>query len=57
VSLKKRSRSEVPAELDVSLLPKLPVVVCVAMYRTNGALEANVKSVKRTEGHDLWHFS
>ena len=44
-------------ELDLDLLPKLPVVVCVAMYRTNGALEANVASIGRTEGKDLWHFS
>jgi len=54
---KKRSRSKVPKGLDLSLLPTLPVVVCVAMYRTNGALEANVKSAGRTEGKDLWHFS
>jgi hypothetical protein len=32
-------------------------VVCVAMYRTGGALEHNVKSIGRTEGVDLWHFS
>ena len=54
---KKRSRSKSPAGLDLTLLSKLPVVVCVAMYRTNGALEANVESVGRTEGKDLWHFS
>uniref|UniRef100_A0A7S1FRD0 Glycosyltransferase 2-like domain-containing protein n=1 Tax=Corethron hystrix TaxID=216773 RepID=A0A7S1FRD0_9STRA len=35
----------------------LPVLVCVAMYRTNGALEQNVRSIGRTEGYDLWHFS
>jgi hypothetical protein len=34
----------------------LPVVVCVAMYRTGGLLEANVASIQRTEGVDLWHF-
>ena len=45
------------ANLDLSLLPKLPVVVCVAMYRTNGALESNVKMIGRSEGKDLWHFS
>jgi hypothetical protein len=44
-------------ELDLSRLPHLPVVVCVAMYRTGGALESNVKLVGRTEGKDLWHFS
>jgi len=43
--------------LDFTILPQLPVVVCVAMYRTNGALEHNVKSIGRTEGLDLWHFS
>mmetsp|Transcript_2752 Transcript_2752/g.6448 ORF Transcript_2752/g.6448 Transcript_2752/m.6448 type:complete len:487 (+) Transcript_2752:2-1462(+) len=43
--------------LSESLLQELPVVVCVAMYRTNGVLEANVKSIGRTEGKDLWHFS
>ena len=45
------------SDLDPSMLPKLPVVVCVAMYRTNGVLEKNVKSIGRTEGVDLWHFS
>jgi hypothetical protein len=43
--------------LDLSRLPHLPVVVCVAMYRTGGALESNVKLIGRTEGEDLWHFS
>ena len=43
--------------IDVSLLPNLPVVVCVAMYRTNGALENNVKLIDRVEGTDLWYFS
>jgi glycosyltransferase involved in cell wall biosynthesis len=46
-----------PNHLDLDLLPQLPVVVCVAMYRTQGALERNVESIGRTEGHDLWHFS
>mmetsp|Transcript_24596 Transcript_24596/g.25026 ORF Transcript_24596/g.25026 Transcript_24596/m.25026 type:complete len:129 (-) Transcript_24596:98-484(-) len=36
---------------------KLPIVVCVAMYRTDGVLETTVSSVGRTEGIDLWHFS
>jgi hypothetical protein len=36
---------------------RLPVVVCVAMYRTDGILEANVRSIGRVEGEDLWHFS
>ena len=39
------------------MLPKLPVIVCVAMYRTNGVLEQNVKNINRSEGVDLWHFS
>ena len=43
--------------IDPSLLPNLPVVVCVTMYRTNGALEGNVNLIDRIEGKDLWHFS
>ncbi|GKY95284.1 hypothetical protein MPSEU_000490400 [Mayamaea pseudoterrestris] len=43
-------------EIDFSLLPDLPVVVCVALYRTNGALERNVASINRTEGKNLWHL-
>lgn len=46
-----------PDGLDLTLLQRLPVVVCVAMYRTNGALEHNVGLIGRTEGEDLWHFS
>ncbi len=38
-------------------LAKMPVVVCVAMYRTNGILERNVAAIGRREGVDLWHFS
>lgn len=41
----------------LAALPDLPVVVCVAMYRTGGALEHNVRLIGRTEGEDLWHFS
>ena len=52
---KRRKASHV--ELDKNVLPTLPVVVCVAMYRTGGALEHNVQSIGRTEGVDLWHFS
>lgn len=44
-------------KLDMALLAHIPVVVCVAMYRTNGALEHNVNSIGRTEGKDLWFFS
>ena len=44
-------------DFDFDSLTKLPVVVCVAMYRTKGVLEKNVKSIGREEGVDLWHFS
>lgn len=43
--------------LSQDLLERLPVVICVAMYRTNGVLERNVTSIGRIEGRDLWHFS
>jgi len=43
--------------IETGALATLPVVVCVAMYRTNGALERNVQNIGRTEGIDLWHFS
>lgn len=49
--------AKTPVGLDLSQLPTLPVVVCVAMYRTNGALEQNVQSIGRTEGQNLWHFN
>jgi glycosyltransferase involved in cell wall biosynthesis len=42
--------------LDSQLLPSLPVVVCVAMYRSNGALEHNVALIERTEGVNLYHL-
>lgn len=45
------------SDLDLATLPTLSVVVCVAMYRTNGVLEKNVARIDRTEGDDLWHFS
>jgi hypothetical protein len=58
---KKRKTCNAPklelAGLCPSKLQKLPVVVCVAMYRTNGVLERNVKAIGRDEGTDLWHFS
>ena len=41
----------------LNTLRDLPVVVCVAMYRSNGVLEKNVANVGRVEGFDLWHFS
>jgi hypothetical protein len=43
--------------IEPEVLQQLPVVVCVAMYRSNGALESNVASIGRTEGVDLWHIS
>jgi hypothetical protein len=43
--------------VDPNVLRDLPVVVCVAMYRTNGALESNVASIGRIEGKDMWHIS
>ena len=43
--------------IDGVPLTSLPVIVCVAMYRTNGVLEQNVASIGRKEGYDLWHFS
>lgn len=48
---------QVAKSVDLSILPNLPVVVCVAMYRTNGALEQNVGSVGRVEGENIFHFS
>jgi glycosyltransferase involved in cell wall biosynthesis len=53
---KRRKVSRV-TELDEEMLRSLPVVVCVSMYRTGGALEHNVQQIGRTEGVDLWHFS
>lgn len=49
----KKQRRELSSSAKFS---HLPVIVCVAMYRTNGALESNVRSVGRTEGVNLWHF-
>ena len=46
-----------PSEIESEVLHELPVVVCVAMYRTNGALERNVASIGRVEGQNLWHIS
>lgn len=54
---KRRLHTVAPGVLDLAILPVLPIVVCVAMYRTNGALEHNVNSIGRTQGKDLWHFS
>jgi len=43
--------------LDSQKLKQIAVVVCVAMYRSNDALENNVKKISRIEGKDLIHFS
>jgi glycosyltransferase involved in cell wall biosynthesis len=56
ISTNEAKKSPGITNLDLSLLPKLPVVVCVAMYRTNGALENNVRLLERIEGKDLWYF-
>lgn len=54
---KKREREKKAHDsIDPEVLRRLPVVVCVAMYRTNGALESNVASIGRIEGEDLWHL-
>lgn len=53
VNSRKKNKSNVL--IDPEILQQLPVVICVAMYRTNGALESNVASIGRTEGEDLWH--
>jgi hypothetical protein len=58
----KKRKTEKPQKLELrglcpSRLQRLPVVVCVAMYRTNGMLERNVQWIQREEGVDLWHFS
>ena len=55
---KKKRRLYSPGlKMIIPSLATLPVVVCVAMYRTHGILEKNVKSIGRIEGKNLWHFS
>jgi glycosyltransferase involved in cell wall biosynthesis len=36
---------------------KAPFVVCVAMGRTDGAMEANVRGLNLQEGRDFWFFA
>ncbi len=48
--------SKPDTSIQSETLQQLPVVVCVAMYRSNGALESNVASIGRCEGVDLWHL-
>jgi len=50
-------RKDINSLVLMDELKDLPVVVCVAMYRTNGVLETNVKNIGRVEGKTLWHFS
>ena len=52
----KKTKASSGKSIDPEVLCQLPVVVCVAMYRTNGALERNVASIGRVEGKDLWHI-
>jgi glycosyltransferase involved in cell wall biosynthesis len=57
---RRREVSRAPLDrqnLDLIKLQTLPVIVCVAKNRTNGALERNIASTARTEGQSLWHFS
>ena len=55
---KERKKANIDGgSIDSDLLSELPVVVCVAMYRTNGALESNVSLIGRIEGKDLWHIN
>ena len=42
--------------IDPGVLWRLPVVVCVAMFWTNGALKSDVASIGRIKGEDLWHI-
>ena len=39
------------SEVDVNI----PLLICVAMYRTNGELEKNISSLRLKEGVDYWH--
>ena len=53
----KRQKVSLHRSLTREKLQSLPVVVCVSMYRTNGALENNVSMIDRVEGDTLWHFN
>lgn len=57
--LKKQAKSKTEFTTDPShiKLIDLPIIVCVAMYRSGGALERNVRDVAREEGETLWHLS
>ena len=52
---KTKTKAKSEASIDSDILHEVPVVVCVAMYRSNGALESNVASIGRVEGVNLWH--
>lgn len=49
-----RGRRHVPVTHFSDAKP--PLVICVSMGRTGGALEQNVRSLGLTEGVDYWHF-
>jgi hypothetical protein len=34
-----------------------PIICCVSMGRTDGELEANIKTLHLVEGVNFWHFS
>ncbi|KAL3810117.1 hypothetical protein ACHAXA_008250 [Cyclostephanos tholiformis] len=48
--------TERQSDVDREVLRRLPVVICMAMFQTNGALESNVASIGRVEGKSLWHI-
>mmetsp|Transcript_37537 Transcript_37537/g.79151 ORF Transcript_37537/g.79151 Transcript_37537/m.79151 type:complete len:584 (-) Transcript_37537:1357-3108(-) len=56
ILVSKTKKNQTHDSINPNVLQQLPVVVCVAMYRTNGALESNVASIGRVEGKDLWHI-
>ncbi|KAL3816800.1 hypothetical protein ACHAXA_000903 [Cyclostephanos tholiformis] len=48
--------TERQSDVDREVLRRLLVVICMAMFQTNGALESNVASIGRVEGKSLWHI-
>lgn len=55
-NVKNNKNKKSDTSIEPKIMQQLPVVVCVAMYRSNGALESNVASIGRVEGFDLWHL-
>lgn len=49
--------NDVEGLITLECLEDMRVVVCVTIYCSNGMLEGNTKSIGRTEGVDLSHFS